>query len=115
MGGSQDKVEAKIINALIETIFNDLQERLKAHEKHLTGKGFKMGEFVYTSFGDIKDEFLKEMPWGGFRIFVDAWYLCAFCNIDYTSKSYFLEMGKKVVGVGFKSSGELHLEITFYQ
>ena len=94
MGGSQDKVEAKIINALIETIietiFNDLQELFKTHDNRLTGKGAKMGEFIYKYFGDLKDEFLKEMPWGGFRIFVDAWYLCAFCNIDYTSESYFL-------------------------
>ena len=58
MGGSQDKVEAKIINALIETIFNDLQERLKTHDNRLTGKGVKMVEFNYASFGDLKDEVL---------------------------------------------------------
>ena len=78
MGGIQDKGEATIFNAEIDTIINDLQERLKAHDNRLTGKGFKMGEFVYMSFEDLKDEFLKEMPWGGFGIFVDAWYLCAF-------------------------------------
>ena len=78
MGGSQDKGEATIFNAEIDTIINDLQEGLKAHDNRLTGKRFKMGEFVYTPFGDLKDKFLKEMPWGGFGIFVDVWYLCAF-------------------------------------
>ena len=74
-----------------------------------------MGEFAYTSFGDLKDDVLKEMPWGGFGIFVDAWYLCAFFNMEYTSESSFLEKAKKVRGVNFKSSGEARVAITFDQ
>ena len=65
-----------------------------------------MGEFVYTSFGDLKDDVLKEILWGGFGILVYAWSLCALCNMDYTSESSFLEKGKKVRGSNFKSSGE---------
>ena len=45
-----------------------------------------MGEFAYASFGDLKDDVLKEIPQGGFGLFVDAWYLCAFCNMEYTSE-----------------------------
>ena len=28
-------------------------------ENRITGKGDKMGEFAYSPFGDLKDEFLK--------------------------------------------------------
>ena len=48
-------------------------------------------------------------------IFVDAWSLCAFFNIDYTSESSFLERGKKVRGGNFKSSGESRVTSTFDQ
>ena len=40
---------------------------------------------------------------------MNAWSLCTFCNMDYTSELPFLEMGKKVKGSNFKS------EITFDQ
>ena len=46
-----------------------------------------MGDFAYTYFGDFKYDFLKEIPWGGFGIFVDAWYLCVSSNMEYTSDS----------------------------
>ena len=55
------------------------------------------------------------MPRIGFGIFVDAWYLCEFCNMEYTSESYFLERGNKVRGVIFKSSGEAHEASMFEQ
>ena len=74
-----------------------------------------MGEFVYTSFGDLKDAVLKEMPQGGFGIFVNTWSLCKFSNMDYTSDSSFLERGKKTRGVNFKSSGEAHVSSTIDQ
>ena len=74
-----------------------------------------MVEFAYVSFGGLKDDFLKEMPWGGFGIFVDAWSLCAFCSMDFTSESSFLESVNKVRGANFKSSGEAHVASTFYQ
>ena len=61
------------------------------------------------------DEFLKDMPQGGFEIFMDACPLCEFCNIDYTYDSSFLLRVKKVRGVRFKSSEEYHTTITFYQ
>ena len=64
MGGSQDKVEAPISHAKIQTILNELQECLETHENHLNGKGFIMGELDYASFGDLKDEVLKEIPQG---------------------------------------------------
>ena len=41
-----------------------------------------MGEFPHTYFGDLKDDVLKEIPRGVFGIFVDAYYLCAFCNMS---------------------------------
>ena len=40
-------------------------------KNRLTDKGVKMGEFSHAPLGDLKDEFLKEMPWVGFRLFVD--------------------------------------------
>ena len=46
MSRSQYKGEAPIIHANIETILNDLQERLKAHENRLTAKVFQMEKFV---------------------------------------------------------------------
>ena len=49
-----------------------------------------MGDFAYPSFGDLKGDVLKEIPRRGFGLFVDDWYLCAFCNMDYTSNSSFL-------------------------
>ena len=54
-----------------------------------------MGEFSYASFGDVKDDVLKEMPRGGFGLFVDAWSLCEFCNMDYTSEYYFLKKERR--------------------
>ena len=74
-----------------------------------------MGEFSYTYFGDLKDDFLKEMPQGGFGIFVGAWYLCAFFNMDYTSESSFLERKNKSRGANFKSSGESYVARNFEQ
>ena len=74
-----------------------------------------MGEFDYAYFGDLKDDVLKEISEGGLGLFVDAWYLCAFFNMDYTSESSFLERGKKVRGANFKSSGEDQMGSTFYQ
>ena len=74
-----------------------------------------MGEFAYTSFGDLKDDVLKEIPWGGFGLFVDAWSRYAFCNMDYTADFYFLERGKKVRRANFKSSGEASVTSTFDQ
>ena len=67
------------------------------------------------SFRYLKDDVLKEMPWGGLGVFVDAWSLCAFFKMDYTSESRFLEREKKVRGVGFKSSGEARVKSTFDQ
>ena len=65
-----------------------------------------MGEFAYASFRYLKDNVLKEMPRGGFGLFVNAWSLCEFCNMEYTYESSFLERGNKVRGVGIKSSWE---------
>ena len=64
-----------------------------------------MGEFAYASFDYLKDGVLKEIPRGGFGLFVDAWSLCTFCNMYYTSESSLIERGNTVRGVGFKSSG----------
>ena len=102
MGGSQDKGESPRSHTEIENILNNYQERLSAHDNRHNGNGFKMGEFAYTSFGYLKDDVLKEIPWGGFGIFVDAWSPCAFCKMDYTSESSFLERRNKVRGVIFK-------------
>ena len=74
-----------------------------------------MGDFAYTYFGYLKGDVLKEMPWGGFGIFVDAWYLCAFFNMEYTSESSSLERGKKIRGAKLKSSGEDHVGNNFDQ
>ena len=71
----------------METVLNNLQERLNAHDDCITGEGVRTGEFSYAYFCDLKDNFLKEIPQGGVGgIFVDAWYLCAFCNMYYTSE-----------------------------
>ena len=86
IGGRQDKGEPPKIHMEIEPILNNLQEGLKVHYNRLSGKGVKIGEFSYACFGYLKDELLKEMLQGGFGIFVDAWYLCAFLNTYYTSK-----------------------------
>ena len=72
-----------------------------------------MGDFPYAYFCDLKDDVLKEIPWGGFGLFVDAWYQCEFCNMEYTAESYFLERGRNVIGENFKSSGKDRVEITF--
>ena len=90
MGVSQENGESPRSHAEIETIIKDLQEQLNAHENRLTGKGVITGEFSYTSFGDLKDDVLKEIPRGSFGIFVDAWSICAFSNMDYTPESSFL-------------------------
>ena len=74
-----------------------------------------MGEFAYTYFGDLKYDFLKKIPQGGLGLFVYAWSLCAFFNVDYTSDSSFLERGKNVRGANFKSSGEALMASTFDQ
>ena len=63
----------------------------------------------------LKDEVLKEIPRGGFGIFVDAWYMCDFCNMDQTSKSYFIEIGNKVRGVSYNTSGEAQVANTYNQ
>ena len=115
MGGIQDKVESPRSHAEIENILNNLQERLNTHDNRITGDGFRMGEFSYASFGYLKDGVLKEMPRGGFVLFMDAWYLCALCSMYYTSESSFLERGKKVRGMNFKSSGESRVARNFYQ
>ena len=59
MGGSQDKVGSPRSHAEIENILNNLQERLIAYGKCITGDGFIMGEFAYAYFGGLKDAFLK--------------------------------------------------------
>ena len=74
-----------------------------------------MGEFAYTSFGDLKYDALKEIPWIFFGIFVYDWTLCEFFNMDYTFESSLLERGKKVRGVNFNSSGESRVASTFDQ
>ena len=76
-----------------EELFPD---SLNAHDNLITSERVRMGEFSYAYFGDLKDYILKEMPWGGFGLFVDAWSPCAFFNMDYTYESSFLERGKKV-------------------
>ena len=81
MGVIQDKVESPRSHAEIENILNNLQERLNTHDNRITGDGFRMGEFSYASFGYLKDGVLKEMPRGGFGLFMDAWYLCALCSM----------------------------------
>ena len=45
-----------------------------------------MGELFYYSFEDLNYEELKEIPRGG-GVFVDAWSLCAFFNMDCIFKS----------------------------
>ena len=57
-----------------------------------------MGEFSDTYFRDLKDDVLKEMHRGSFGLFVDAWSLCEYFNMDYNSESSFLESRKKVEG-----------------
>ena len=106
MRGNHDNGETPIIHAKIETIINYLQECPKTHGNRLTGDGVKMVEFAYMSFGYMKDGIPKKMPWGVLGIFMDVWFLCAFFNMDYTSKSYFLERLNMVRGIGFKFSGE---------
>ena len=44
-----------------------------------------MGDFAYAYFVDLKDGFLNEMPQGSFGLFVDAWSICVFFNMGYTS------------------------------
>ena len=90
IGGSKDKGETPRIHKEIETIINNLQERLNSHDNRLTGNGVKMGIFAYASLGNLKDDVLKEMPRGSFGLFVNACSLCTFCNKDYTSESSLL-------------------------
>ena len=59
----------------METILNNLQEILNAHDNRITGEGVIMRVFAYASVGDLKDEVLKETPRRGFGLFVDAWSL----------------------------------------
>ena len=81
MGGSQYKGETPRSHAEINTIIINLQERINAYDKLLTGNGVKMGEFDYASLWSLKDDFIKEIPWGGFGVFVDTWSLCDFFNM----------------------------------
>ena len=69
----------------------------------------------YAYFGYLKDGVLKEIPQGGFDIFVDAWSLCEFCNTDYTYENSFLERVNKVRGGNFKSSVEAGVVSNFDQ
>ena len=115
MEGSLDKEEPPRSHAEIDTILNNLKERLNAHDNHMNGNGVIIGEFAYTYFGNLKDDVLNEIPRGGFGIFVDAWSLCAHFNMDYTSESSFLERGKTVRGEEFMLSGEALVESTFDQ
>ena len=115
MGGSQDKGDTPRSHSRMETILNNLQECLNTHDNRHTGKGVKTGDFAYRSFEDLKDDVLKEIHGGEFGIFVNAWSLCEFCYIDYTSKSSFLETRKKVRGVGFMSAVEACMASTFEQ
>ena len=62
-----------------------------------------MGEFAYAYFGYLKDDVLTEVPQGVFRIFVDAWYLCLFCNMDSTSEYSLLERVNNILWIVFKS------------
>ena len=82
MEGSQYKGKSPRSHAEIETILNNLQESLNAHDNHITGDGVIMGEFDYTYLGDLKYDVLREMPQGGFGIFVDAWSPCEFCKYE---------------------------------
>ena len=50
-----------------------------------------MGDFAYAYFGGLKYGVLNEMTQGVFDLFVYAWSLFPFCNVDYTSKTSFLE------------------------
>ena len=59
MEGSQDKGEFPRIHAEIETILNNIQERLNAHDNRITGEGVRMEEFSYAYFGDLNDDVLK--------------------------------------------------------
>ena len=90
MEGRQDKGESPRSHAEIETILNNLQERLNAHDNRIAGEGVRMGKFAYTYFVGFKGDVLKEMPQGGLGIFVDAWSLCEFFNMDYISESSLL-------------------------
>ena len=55
------------------------------------------------------------MPQEGFGIFMDACSLCEFFNMEYTADSSFLERGKNIIGVCFKSSVEYHVAVIFDQ
>ena len=115
MRGIQDKGETTIIHVLIETVINDLQKHLNAHNNRLTENEFKMGDFDYESSGNLKYDVLKEIPRGGFGIFVDACSKYPFCNMDYISKFSSPESGNKVRGVVSKSWVEAHMASTFDQ
>ena len=91
------------------------KKHLNAHDNRLTENEFKMGDFAYESSGNLKYDVLKEIPRGGFGIFVDACSKYPFCNMDYISKSSFPESGNKVRGVVSKSWVEAHMASTFDQ
>ena len=57
-----------------------------------------MGEFIYASFGGLKDVVLEEMPQGGFGLFGGALSLWAYYNMEYAYESSLLEMGKNIRG-----------------
>ena len=99
----------------METILNKLQERLNGHNNLITGNGVRMVDFAYVYYVYLKDDVLKEMPRRGFGLFVHAWSLIEFFNMEYTSESSSLERGKKIRGAKLKSSGEDHVGNNFDQ
>ena len=115
MRGSLDRGAVPRSYEEIDTTLYNLQEIPKYYDNLITGKGVKMGEFVYASLGDFKDEVLKDIPQEGFGIFVDAWSLCVFFNVDYTSDYLFLFRVKKFRGLVFKTPGEARVDSTFDQ
>ena len=48
---SQDKGEYPIIHAKMETILNNIKERLNANDNRITGEGVRMGEFPMHILG----------------------------------------------------------------
>ena len=52
---------------------------------------------------------------GGVGLFMNAWSLCVFYNMDYTSESSLIKRGMRFRGENFKLSGEVRVAITFYQ
>ena len=81
IGGNQEKGEPPRSHSEIDNILNNLQERLYEYDNQITGYGVIIGEFAYAYFGYLKDDVLKEIPWGGLGIFVDSWSTCMLCNM----------------------------------